>query len=103
MSAPVAGNDVLRDDPDDGPLARKLVRWLSKKTQDIPGGRWWLMLDSLDKESVLPVVREILVNKLLEAVELSELPLVHLILVGHTGQLAAQARTVAITGQILPQ
>jgi hypothetical protein len=65
---------VLRDKPDDGPLARKFVRWLSKATQSIPHGRWWLMLDSLDKESVLAEVREILVSELLEALALDELP-----------------------------
>jgi trypsin-like peptidase/effector-associated domain 1 (EAD1)-containing protein len=80
---------VLRDNPDDGPLARKFVRWLSKTTQSISGRRWWLMLDSLDKQSVLPAVRELLVNKLLEAKDLDELLSVHLILVGHEGSLDA--------------
>jgi hypothetical protein len=86
---------VLRDGPDVGPLARKFVRWLSKATQSIPGRRWWLMLDSLDKESVLTEVREILINKLLEAVELGELSSVHLILAGHDGPLEGQLHLLA--------
>jgi hypothetical protein len=81
---------VLRDKPDDGPLARKFVRWLSKTTQSLAGRRWWLMLDSLDKDSVLPEVRDILISKLLDAVVLDEFPAVHLVLVGHTAQLDPQ-------------
>jgi Trypsin-like peptidase domain len=86
---------VLRDRPDVGPLARKFVRWLSKATQSMPGRRWWLMLDSLDKESVLTEVREILINKLLEAVELGELTSVHFILAGHDGPLEGRLGLLA--------
>jgi hypothetical protein len=91
---------VLSDKPDVGPLARKFVRWLSKTTQSSEGRRWWLMLDSLDKDSVLPDVGELLVTMLLEAVELGELPSVHLILVGHDEPLGDPLRRYSQSEQL---
>ncbi len=92
---------VLSDAPDDGPLARKFVRWLASETQKYAGRRWWLMLDSLDKPSAALPVRDILIPLLLEEVDAGSVPTVHLILVGHNAELPKRLNQRALSESLL--